>query len=258
MCALFAAWWLLYAASYVSYENQAHHYDGYEKSAIFLISFAWAPFGEIGFFISNYSEGISAGITAAATVAVAWFTFTIWKTNQNQLTYSQQVERAYISGGGAPILEEVNTLTMGGVTYYPRSGQRPVKHFRETGWFRLDINNHGKTKGQIVEYGYGWCEVNKVADLPERPVYKWVYYRDQIGPGTQSRPIKRVKIPADKRIIFGRYGYVDIFGKCHSDGFIQQAGIPIAPPHASYTEADPEWDLPNVGKRDYKKEEPQS
>jgi hypothetical protein len=195
-------------------------------------------------------------ILAASTVVIAVFTLTIWLTGRNELNHSQQVERAYLSGGGAPEYEEFTTMTTG--AYVPRKphlAPKPMKHVRDTGWFRLDINNHGKTKGQIIEYGYGWCEVDKVADLPERPVYKWVYYRDQIGPGTQSRPIKRVRMPIGKPIIFGRYGYVDIFGNRHSDGFIQHRGNPIAPPHPSYTEADPAWDLPDIGRRKYEQEE---
>jgi hypothetical protein len=127
-----------------------------------------------------------------------------------------------------------------------------------TDWFQFDINNHGKTKGEILEYGYGWCEADKVSELPKRPVYQWVEFRDQIGPGTQSRGIKRLKIPPNKPVIFGRIGYEDIFGKRHSHGFIQNLGKPIAPPHASYTESDPDWDLPNVGNRSYEEEEPQS
>src|SRR5579884_8495 len=98
--ALFVAWWLLYAANYAGHEYQTHHYNPDEKGTIFLISFIWSPFGAIGFFISKHHEGIVAGVTTAATVAIAWFTATIWNVNRSQLAHGHQVERAYISGGG--------------------------------------------------------------------------------------------------------------------------------------------------------------
>jgi hypothetical protein len=46
----------------------------------------------------------NAVITALATIAIAAFTGTIWAINKSQLAHGQQVERAYISGGGATAL----------------------------------------------------------------------------------------------------------------------------------------------------------
>ena len=211
------------------------------------------------FWIADHLDLVASGVTAVATYYIARFTGVIRRINTKQLATTEDVERAYISGGGAPHLEEIDFLSIQTTNkYIPNLARLPAKQFRETGWFRLDINNHGKTRGNILEYGYGFCERDKIGELPETPVYRWVYYYDQIGPGTQSRPIKRVKIPDGKPVIFGRYGYRDIFGKCHSDGFIQDGPTPIAPPYKAYTEADPAWDLPNVGKRQYEEEEPQS
>jgi hypothetical protein len=181
------------------------------------------------------------------------------KASDDQIAHSHQIERAYISGGGAPQahIVDLGTETVPGVMGGGRTKHLGVSSVA-TGYFRLDINNHGKTRGEIIEYGYGFCEADKVSKLPSQPHYRWVYYKDEIGPGTQSRPIKRVKIPKGKTVIFGRYGYRDIFDQYHSDGFIQDGGAPIAPPHSSYTEADPDWDLPHIGKRKYESEEPQT
>jgi hypothetical protein len=58
-----------------------------------------------------------------------------------------------------------------------------------------------------------------------------------------------------KSAIFGRFRYRDIFGAPHSDGFIQagdKLDKPLLAPIA-YTQSDPEWDLPEVGKRKYEK-----
>jgi hypothetical protein len=209
--------------------------------------------------IIDHLDLVAAFITAVATYYIARFTNVIRSINSKQLATTGDVERAYLSGGGAP---EIQRIDRGAQTVPGTTGGSTTIHLgydlRPTGYFRLDINNHGKTRGNILEYGYGFCERDKVNELPAKPDYRWVYYYDQIGPGTQSRPIKRVKIPETKSVIFGRYGYLDIFGERHSDGFIQDGGTPIAPPHRAYTEADPSWDLANVGKRNYQKEEPQS
>jgi hypothetical protein len=174
--------------------------------------------------------------------------------SKDQIAHSHQIERAYMSAGGGPQQGPTGRFQQlaGGVV---------AQEMGPTDWFQFDINNHGKTKGEILEYGYGWCEADKVSELPKRPVYRWVEFRDQIGPGTQSRGIKRLKIPPNKPVIFGRIGYEDIFGKRHSHGFIQNLGKPIAPPYPSYTETDPPWDVSQVGERDsrdYQEEEPQS
>jgi hypothetical protein len=207
--------------------------------------------------IAEFSNWISPAVTALATGVIAWLTRRLWQISRREWKHNQQVERAFVSGGGSPELRPADDETIrqwrDAGAEIPPGATVAVP----TGRFRLDINNHGKTRGTIVEYGYGFCEADEVAHLPERPEYRWVYFRDQIGPGTQSRPIKHVQIPDGEAVIFGRYGYLDIFGRRHSDGFIQNGGTPIQPPFPSYTQSDPDWDLPHVGRRDYEEEEPQ-
>jgi hypothetical protein len=205
--------------------------------------------------INEHHEGILGTISAASAAAVAYFTFTIWGTNKRQLERSEDVERAYMSAGGAPQMRELSAAEMAALNLQPPPP--PGARVRiPTDWFQFDINNHGKTKGEILEYGYGWWEADKLAELPRLPPYKWVEFRDQIGPGVQSRGIKRIKIPSNRTVIFGRIGYRDIFGKPHSHGFMQELGKPIAPPHRSYTETDPPWDLPTSGRETIKRKSP--
>jgi hypothetical protein len=75
---------------------------------------------------------------------------------------------------------------------------------------------------------------------------------------TGTGPGQATENPDGKPVIYGRISYRDIFGRVHSDGFIQNAAQPITPPHASYIESDPEWDLPKIGRRLYQEEEPQN
>jgi hypothetical protein len=137
------------------------------------------------------------------------------KAADDQIAHAHQVERAYISGGGAPIGDRA--VTKDGIT-------------KAVPLFQLDINNYGKTPGKLLEYGIGWCEIDEVPNLPTRPEYEWHFFRDMIQPGRPSRPIAHLLIPIKdipSAVIFGRFGYRDIFGQPHSDGFIQHGGKPI-------------------------------
>jgi len=252
---------LIYSAS--SCEPKSKGKDGNTNNAAVQIScktFNVSSFEDAGIIIGKHPNETAASISAVAAAFIAWFTWTIKQINNKQLARTEDVERAYMSAGGSrqpprQITEEERIKA--GLP--PPSGN--TVYLTQSEWFQFDVNNHGKTPGEIIEYGYGWCAVDRVANLPEFPNYRWVQFRDQIGPGTQSRGIKRIKISDDKPVIYGRIGYKDIFGKRHSHGFMQEIGKPIAPPHPSYIETDPEWDVPNVGdrsKRDYQDEEPQS
>jgi hypothetical protein len=165
------------------------------------------------------------------------------KSARDRLDYGRKIERAYVSGGGAPV----------GKKLFIENGVA-----REHPAFQLDINNFGHTPAELWDLAINWCEFDKVSDLPELPTYKWYFFRDAVQPGIGSRPLKFLKIPTglSKPVIYGRYYYRDIFGDGHSNGFIQREGTPIVTPHLSYTEADPEWDdLSRIGKRQYEKEE---
>jgi hypothetical protein len=105
-------------------------------------------------------------------------------------------ERAYISGGGGA---EPNGTT-----------------------FRFDINNYGKTPGNLIEIRWGFISLNDpIPSAP--PSYDAPYFRyDWIKPYTWIGGIHKIDVPANiaKPAIYGRYYYRDVFNKSRSSGFI--------------------------------------
>jgi hypothetical protein len=190
----------------------------------------------------------SALITAIATGVIAWFTTTIWIINRRQLAHSHQVERAYISGGGAPEVQEIDLGTeiihgvMGGATTRHKGIER-----RQTGNFMLCVNNYGKTAGELRWVGFGFCDAQ---NIPASPAYQYRYRYDWIQPGDRGRPFLPIVIPTDRpaTAVFGRFYYRDIFDRWHSCGFINEIGLernrsdPLLAPRA-YTEERDEPDL---------------
>ena len=192
-------------------------------------------------FAGTYPNEISAGITALATAIVAWFTATIWLINRSQLIHGRQVERAYVSGGGAPGVEEHDLGTETTESPMIGGGSR-TRHLgierRPTGAFVVCVNNYGKTPAELQWVGIGFCEAEAI---PESPSYRFVYRWDWIQPGDRGRPVFPVGIPKNTTVVYGRFYYLDIFGGRHSSGFINEIGMernrsdPIPAP-AAYTE----------------------
>jgi hypothetical protein len=189
--------------------------------------------------VGHVIKANDAVITALATAAIAIFTWTIWRVNRNELAHSHQVERAYISGGGAPEMRAegrpMGSLTTGKIIHIPVP----------TGRFTVHINNQGKTAGEIFEIAVEFCNAGAV---PAKPVYNnRIHHHNWIGPGTQSRSLFSVPIPTDltNLIVYGRFYYRDIFSDTmHSSGFIQDIDLragqsqSVAPPSRAYTEWD--------------------
>jgi hypothetical protein len=116
----------------------------------------------------------------------------------------REVERAYVSGGGARIV---------GTDAAPAP----------TNLFELHIINHGKTSARLHHVAVGFCDASA---LPPEPVYEDLFpFNDAIGPDVQSRRIGTVEIPEARyaRIaICGRYYWNDIWGKNWSSGFVYE------------------------------------
>lgn len=222
-CALFFAWWLLYAANNAGNQYQASHHDPNEYSAIFLIAFALSPFRAIGFFISENEAGIVAGITTAATVAIAWFTATIWSVNRSQLDRSEEIERAYIFA--TVVINDVTyPLTISGV----RRDSIPVKYVE------VVFENHGKTPGYISKVALAIClpqNLPRVAELPADYTRSTMPADLSVGPGQRVTFYKRFEHKtAQGNAIYGRVYFNDIFGKPHSSGFINYVQTQIIGP----------------------------
>ena len=147
-----------------------------------------------------------------------------------------QIERAYISGGGS---KHVMTMrTSGTLGAYQISQGDTIQVY--SGHFQLEVNNHGKTPGNLFQYSVRFCNADCI---PKSPIYEWINWSDWIGPGTQSRPIMTFKVPEElsNPVVYGRFRYRDIFGDEHSSGFIliitDYGTQPIVAPQA-YIESD--------------------
>jgi hypothetical protein len=146
-----------------------------------------------------------------------------------------RVERAYISGGGEAWFGTAHVLGSGAVSVHRLIGGPP-------NWFRVDVNNYGKTPGELIEFHIGFLDGDIPQEVPKENITIH-YYLDWIKPDSGNRPIKHIPIPDNlvKPIIFGRFYYRDIFlKKLHSSGFIydipnMDTSRPIRAPRA-YTE----------------------
>ncbi len=172
--------------------------------------------------------GLLAGIVAfvGALIAAYWQVRTMRRTAAAQVAAMQsqlddakaarleneehlrEVERAYVSGGGARLMNPTNL-------------------------FELHINNHGKTPARLHHVAIGFCDASA---LPPEPVYdeNRFPWNDAIGPGVQSRVIKQVRTPEGRyarMAICGRYYWDDIWGRHWSSGFVYE--IPSAAAHGN-------------------------
>ncbi len=137
-------------------------------------------------------------ITAVFTVGLAVFTATLWWSTQGLLGHAQEIERAYISGGGGTSNLSPNN-------------------------FVLTIQNYGKTQGIVSEYALLLCDRTQ---LPTDPGYlvrgfrrtPWVAH---ISPGGRTLAVTTIPIPAGNNpVAYGRFWYTDIWGGSHYFSFI--------------------------------------
>jgi hypothetical protein len=178
-------------------------------------------------------------LIAAFTLALAAFTWRLASATLRLVTHTPQIERAYVSGGGSPI---VNIVQRSSEFFQALNGlgiPNPPT-LVPTGEFQLIVNNHGKTAAEILEYGIGFCEAETI---PSQPNYTVTNFQRWIAPGTNGHPIIKIPIPQEfaRPVIYGRFYYKDIFRDQHSAGFILEldrtASKSILAPE-EYTKAD--------------------
>jgi len=163
------------------------------------------------------------GIMSLATFVLAIYIGVVANSTKAAAEHVPRVERAYISGGGGPPPNNPGTL------------------------FRFDINNFGKTAGNIIEIRWGFFSANAIPAFV--PAFQELhFYYDWIKPDLWRPGIHLVAVPGNipNPVIFGRFYYRDVFNKSHSSGFILQihpngASTPIRAP-AAYTEERDEPD----------------
>jgi len=158
------------------------HYH-YEDPFIPWICFLHGPVSagkRLWNFVTHHGEVI----TAVATSAIAWFTWTLWKTHEAQLRRSQEVERAYLSAGGSRIDPKV---------------------------FHFNVSNHGRTKATLFKAYWGFVEK---ADIWKEPPFTHSRrYEDLAAPQVFNRGIFPIDIPQylTEPAIYGKIEYKDIW-----------------------------------------------
>jgi hypothetical protein len=148
---------------------------------------------EIGAVFGHFVKANDAAITALATAAIAWFTWTIRQVNKSQLAHSHQVERAYISGG---------------------FGERDTAHRNFA-----SIHNNGKTPAVIDYMLIGVCPLNNLPQIPDISKRKYVNYSVPPQGRIIARDFFAIWDGQPDHVFFGRFWYTDIFGEKHESGF---------------------------------------
>jgi len=130
--------------------------------------------------------------------ALGWSTRRLWRVTRIAAEHIPHVERAYVSGGVTGVVDSPHD-------------------------FAVTINNYGKTPAFI---GTIWAKIVPENELPDSPVYDppdfgW-FGGQMLKPDTPGHPagIIRSWDVTERRVIYGRIWYRDIFKDCHSAGFI--------------------------------------
>jgi hypothetical protein len=151
--------------------------------------------------VGSYIIGKHAVITALATAVIAYFTYTLWRANQEQTKRHREVERAYISGGG------------------PLDRNDPNK-------FLFTVNNYGKTPGVLLQYTVAFCPLNAISAIPayDASDHRRTTCNERIAPGgiRETRTISSISIPSLPRplLVYGRCWFEDIWKEIHTSGFV--------------------------------------
>lgn len=187
----FAGWALGLIPDHVPY---CYYEQGYKTCATYNVALftIWK--------IGEALNWIAPAITAAATGAIALLTKRLWQINRGQLQHGQEVERAYVSGGG------------------PLDGAYTSLLFT--------IDNSGKTPATMLAYAVEFCPLDRIPLIPayNLPNYaRRVPYSERIPPGKMNNIRDAIPIPPDiprPLLAYGRHWYTDIWKERHSSGFV--------------------------------------
>lgn len=141
---------------------------------------------------------LSTAVLALSTIGLWLSTRRLWRVTGIAAQHIPRVERAYVSGGAAGVVDAPHD-------------------------FGVTINNYGKTPAFI---GTIWANIIPEKGLPDTPVYDppdFGRFGGQIlKPDTPGyfTGVTRSWDVIEGRVIYGRIWYRDIFKQCHSAGFI--------------------------------------
>ena len=186
-------------------------------------------------------------LTAIFTAIIGYFTFTLWRSHDEQINSNYRIERAYISALGLGFNGTVQSLG---------SGTRSVTRFPggPPNWVEVTVSNFGKTPGEIVDVRVAFLDGDIPAEPPSFAEGEIHYANFWLKPDTQNHSVKLVPIPGLNRpIAYGRVFYRDIIQKkLHSCGFILEitsadGSQPIRAPRAYSEDRDePEDEAPRA------------
>jgi hypothetical protein len=133
---------------------------------------------------------VSTAFSAAAAVATAFFTATMWWR-------ARETTRAYLTGGGD--VEEQGTI------------------------FRVEVANYGKTPANLSTFEVGFALSDTEVQKPRTIAYDWKEFGDRIAPGgpKDRTVIARVPVkPPGAKVVFGTFVYKDVWRKEHRFRFV--------------------------------------
>jgi hypothetical protein len=104
------------------------------------------------------------------------------------------LDRAYVSGGGARRMR---------IDFNKATG---VKFPKPTNEFEVHVANHGRMTAALKRIRYGFFD--PAAEIPPKPTYECIAFRDLIGPG-EKKLTAVVSLPPERKtqVIFARHDY---------------------------------------------------
>jgi hypothetical protein len=187
--------------------------------------------------VGGWLEDHSVGITALATAVIAIFTATLWRATTETLSYSRQVERAYVSGN--VIIEHDDSVSAVHQELAHKVGYRtPGRPVR----LRFTLDNNGKTTAFVDEMA---IVVRPLDVLPPRADYTGSQRLVDINLSPSASGVLTnfsfdfAQIAG--KAVYGRVYYRDIYKVRHSSGFIRHvlsSTTDVIPADPSYTEWD--------------------
>jgi hypothetical protein len=177
----------------------------------------------------DFADRNHGPLTAIATLLLALFTTTLWWATRKLVNHAPQIERAYISGGGAFTAQQLVDTANNRVVITPVDP------------FQVTVDNYGKTPARVIHVEIGFCNASNIPPVPQYAIT--TLFNGSIPPGRSGHltgiTFPRAQITGD--VIFGRFHYWDIFReRMRYSGFIlrinPQLGVePINAP-AAYTD----------------------
>src|SRR5206468_1190438 len=136
-------------------------------------------------------HAVEGAITALATAAIAWFTWTLWRSNEKMWAVTKVAADAADRSARAAIGIELPIIQIvpDGIGWGDTLEDGIQRHYCSVGQFTF--KNVGRTKAFPTEFRCGWT---LGATLPSEPIYQ---YLKTFGIGSIIEPM-----PGDEFILY--------------------------------------------------------